>query len=503
MKHLLTFLALALLCTSLAFGQTAVVSRNVVLHSGASSDSESVAKLMPGTQIVLLEPDPTHGYYHVRTTSGKIGYVWGKSVHILPAGASSGSSSQPVSEPSAHPALPASGQNNADLAQSLPAPLLAKNHPVDWWFVFKFNSAVFPGCGGAAARACPFGGKVQNYKAFSQQFVYASSEARTLKEGTDCLGDTTDDPLGATFEQVYDGSFYYIIWNDQFYDDPGIQGCTTSCSAPWGHSKGMLAWNDAGSGFVLQVTTPSFPAAGSNQFPRKTDGNTLGCVNDNNVQVSQHFFALKLMKDDVVKVLTALHNASVVTDPQNPQIVRNGGPADIQNLVKTLGSKSNSHTFTKDVLSTGVELISKPSTLNVPPWQMVSAVLGGVPLRAATWWASPKIYSTTASSAVTCWDESLAKPGAVEIATTGHWAGKEIGLAGGLGTNFNHAKIGVSTSGDRHYSIFGDMNQQGSLSGPNCSRSQNGRGGLFYVFDDADLSQSLTSLISGNTAPTQ
>ena len=41
------------------------------------------------------------------------------------------------------------------------------------------------------------------------------------------------------------------------------------------------------------------------------------------------FSHLKLTKDDVVKVLTALQNASVVTDPHNPQIVKNGGPADI------------------------------------------------------------------------------------------------------------------------------------------------------------------------------
>jgi len=28
-----------------------------------------------------------------------------------------------------------------------PAPLLSKGHPVDWWFVFKFNAKSFPGCG--------------------------------------------------------------------------------------------------------------------------------------------------------------------------------------------------------------------------------------------------------------------------------------------------------------------------------------------------------------------
>ena len=84
----------------------------------------------------------------------------------------------------------------------------------------------------------------------------------------------------------------------------------------------MLAWNDAGEGVVMQVSTPSWPASGSKKFPRKSDGNTLGCVKDDDVEVSQHFFSLKLTKDDTVKVLQALENASVVTDPANPQIVQ-------------------------------------------------------------------------------------------------------------------------------------------------------------------------------------
>jgi hypothetical protein len=40
--------------------------------------------------------------------------------------------------------------------------------------------------------------------------------------------------------------------------------------------------------------------------------------------------------------LQALQNASVVTDPANPQIVQKGGPADIQQLVGQLGKKSSS-----------------------------------------------------------------------------------------------------------------------------------------------------------------
>ena len=396
-----------------------------------------------------------------------------------------------------------SGPGSAVAADGAPSPLLTSGQPVDWWFIFKFNVASFPGCGGGnnESRECPFGGDVQTY-AFGQQFVYASSLNQTLQKGGGCLGGTTTDPLGATFAAVYDNAFYYVIWNDQFYDDPAITGCAKQCGAPWGHSKGMLAWNESGEGLVLQVSTPSWPAAGSKHFPRTTDGNTLGCVKDDDVKVSQHFFSLKLTKDDVVNVLKGLKNASVVTDPQNHQIVNIGGPPDIQLLVATLGAKSLSKSVTKDTLSTGVVLISKPSALHVPPWQMVSAVLGTVPLRAATWWATPQIYSTTATTNIPCWDISLAKAGPVEIALTGQWDGKVFGLKGGPGPDFNHAKVGVSTSTSKPYSIFGDMNQQGALSG-NCKSSQNGRGGLFFVLDDKALFDNVTKLLDGDTAPTK
>lgn len=388
---------------------------------------------------------------------------------------------------------------------SAPMPYLQTGHPVDWWFVFKFNAAIFPGCvsfgGTNAPRECIFGGTVQKYEGgYSQQYVYASSEDSVLRKGSGCAGDTLTDPVGATFEQVYNGSYYYVIWNDQFYNDPVIQGCIDYCSAPWGHSKGMLAWDDNGDGFVMQVTTPSWPASGSSSHPRISDGNTLGCVNDDNVEVSQHFFALKVNKDDLIKVLQSIQNASVVTDPSNPQIVKNGGPSDVQALVEQLGNQSNSTTYMDFMLSTGVELISKPSDLYVPPWQMVSAVLHGLPLRTATWWADPEIPTTTSSTKISCWDEQLSTPGPVEIATTGRWYEKVFGLQGIL-PNGNHAKIGVSEDPKNPYAIFGDMNQQGALGGNDCQSSQNGRGGTFYVVKDKGLHSGLKILITGQTAP--
>jgi hypothetical protein len=375
-----------------------------------------------------------------------------------------------------------------------PTPLVKGGQQVDWWFVFKFNAATFAGCGGSTLRACLFGGTVQPYKKSGQQFAYASSDSPTLKLGIGCAGDTTTDPLGATFSQVYNGNFFYVLWNDQFYGDP-----LKNKEGPAGHSKGMLAWDKDGNGFVLQVSTPSWPASGSSANPRNTDGNTLGCVSDNDVLVSQHFFALRLNKDDVVTVLTALGNASVVTDPTKLQIVNNGGPSDIQALVNGLGKISRSNTATMDTLSSGVVLISKPSDLNVPPWQMVSALLDGEPLRVATWWTKPEIPTTTATTPVGCWSASLGTPGAVEIATAGTWDGNPIGLEGQGTPDGNHAKIGVSI-GDHSYAIFGDLNQQGSLSGPNCDSSQDGRGGLFYVVDNAELFGSVRDLITGGTA---
>jgi len=385
----------------------------------------------------------------------------------------------------------------------VPSPLETANHPVDWWFAFKFNAKAFPGCSVGAAQTCSFGGTVQHYRAFSQQFVYASNEDANLKKGNSCIGDTRNDPVGATFEQVYKGSLYFVIWNDQFYGDPAVKGCGLgNCNSPWGHSKGMVAWNEAGDGFALQVSTPSWPGAGSSKFPRKeASGNTLGCVADNDVVVSQHFFSVKLTKDDLVKVLTALKNSSVATDPANPQIVNNGGPAEVQKLVSTLGTRVHSAIPTKETLSTGVLLISKPSSLHVPPWQMVSSMLGGDDLRTATWWAKPQIPTTAPGASIPCWSSTLALPGRVEIATSGQWDGVKFGLKGGLGTDFNHAKIGVTASGSNDYVIFGDLNQQGALAG-DCSSSQNGRGGLFYVVPkNPVLHKSVARLLEGGTAP--
>lgn len=391
-----------------------------------------------------------------------------------------------------------------------PVPLLGQGHPVDWWFAFKFNADRYPGRTKTAdEREGIFGGTLEDYddqaedaKRFSQAYCFASSSSPTLIQGEGAIGTTLDGPVGATFGQVYDGSFFYALWNDQFYDNP-----MRTEGAPHGHSKGVIAWDEAGEGFVMQVSTPSWPASGSRQHPRQNDGNTLGYINDDDVEVSQHFFALRLNKGDVLAVLSALHNARVVSDPTKPELARNGGPQEISDLAAKLGQKPKHPAVTQVELSSGVTLISKPSTMHVPPWQLVSAELGGIDLRVASWWANPAIESTGTGTIPGCWDDSLGAPGAVDIAITGTWDGRAIGLEGGSSPTHNHAKVGVSTNAGTQLSIFGDLNQQGALcvectdSKRGCASSQNGRGGLFFVLDDAELHASLTELLEGDSAP--
>jgi hypothetical protein len=409
-------------------------------------------------------------------------------------------------------ALPAGAVLAADPA---PVPLLAKGEaPVDWWFAFKFNaSKAFAGCvpreesgkkQDNETRECIFGGTVRTKGAFGQQFAVASARNPKLEQGQGCAGATLTDPIGATFDQVYNGSFNYVLWNDQFYGDPKDVVCKSGqCTNRWGHSKGMLAWNDEGEGLVMQVTTPGWPRAGSKQFAKRRPdmGNTLGCISSsNNLLASQHFFALKLNKSDLIEVLKAIENASVVTDPTKLQIVKTGGPQEVRDIVARLGEKSDSVKVTKVELSSKVILISKPSQLEVPPWQMVSALLGKMGERTATWWASPYINSTSAATKIGCWDVSQLgddKTGRVTIAATGEWNQEEFKLT----APSNHAKIGVTTSADKHYAIFGDLNQQGTIAPPRCDRSQNGRGGLFFVVENKDLFDSVTALIEGKDAP--
>jgi hypothetical protein len=412
---------------------------------------------------------------------------------------------------------PATIPENAAVASAAPTPdppmpLEAADRPVQWWFAYKFSASSHPGNPNDPGRGCPFGGTPRRDGTnFSQRYVYATKANPTLRDGTGLIGTSGGDPLGATFAKIYNGHYYYVVWNDQFYGDPTRDGpeCDDKqCGKPWGHAKGVLAWNQDGNGVVIQVTTPSWPAAASSGLPRR-DGNTLGCISDdNNTANAQDFFALQLGREDVKDVLRALAVSSVSTDIDNPQIVNRrlagfSPPPDIDQIVATLGRQSPNKAIVNTVLSSGVRLIAKPSALHVPPWQFVSSQLGGENLLTATWWATPRIASTRSAADVHCWDTLLpTPPGRVDVAVSASWENVPLTFTGGP----NHAKIGVSLAGGGHYAIFGDLNQQGQLGDPaspngsQCASSQNGRGGMFFVITDPVLQSGITRLIGGKIA---
>jgi hypothetical protein len=403
-----------------------------------------------------------------------------------------------------------------------PEPLVKSGAPATWWFAYKFWVQDIASSAGDPPADCKFGGSI-NPGGFSQRYVVASSNDPLLKDGPGLIGKGDNDPLGATFGAIFHGDFNYVVWNDQFYGSPVFHHpqCSTSdrqnnCMSPWGHAKGMMAWNTAGDGVVIQVTTPDWPGSASQNHPRvvsstypKGKGNTLGCVANNNVIYAQHFFALKLSADDVKQVLRALDRASVATLTNSAQLVGTtaGGtnlPADVQQLVDKL-QKTHPSTATApfDVtLSSGVRLIAKPSDFNAPPWQFVSWRLGAADLRVATWNNPPTIPSTYDEKKVGCWPAAYRSAGQVphigrvESATTGRWGPTTLHLR----SSQNHGKFGVSRDAGGTLSIFGDLNQSGNLTG-SCGLGQNGRGGLFFVVDDAQLATSIRSLLDGDSEP--
>ena len=169
--------------------------------------------------------------------------------------------------------------------------------------------------------------------------------------------------------------------------------------------------------------------------------------------------------------------------------------------VAALGAKSDSEEVLWNALSSGVSVISKPSAVHASPWHLVSSLLGSEDLLVASWWKHTDIPDTSAGETPDCWPNQSGwkAPGAVVNAQSGHWDTKTFSLLGIGNASGNHAKIGVSTSGPHPYTILGDMNQEGALSG-SCAARQNGRGGVFFVVEDKKLHDSVLGLIS-NTQP--
>src|SRR5882762_1025916 len=82
MKKLFSLLVFLLLQASVTAAQTAVVTRDVYVRADASTNSPPVEELKTGTQLQLVEPGPTNGFLHVKTTEGTEGWAWSRNLHV-------------------------------------------------------------------------------------------------------------------------------------------------------------------------------------------------------------------------------------------------------------------------------------------------------------------------------------------------------------------------------------------------------------------------------------
>jgi uncharacterized protein YraI len=72
-----------LLWTTVAFAQTATVTRNVNLRSDASTSQPPIRLLSPSERpLTVLDPAQTSGYLHVRTANSEEGWVWARNVSV-------------------------------------------------------------------------------------------------------------------------------------------------------------------------------------------------------------------------------------------------------------------------------------------------------------------------------------------------------------------------------------------------------------------------------------
>jgi uncharacterized protein YgiM (DUF1202 family) len=65
------------------FAQQAVVQKTAPLRPNPSTVDKPEATLQAGDKLTLLDPTPEHGYYQVKTSDGKDGWVFSRSIRII------------------------------------------------------------------------------------------------------------------------------------------------------------------------------------------------------------------------------------------------------------------------------------------------------------------------------------------------------------------------------------------------------------------------------------
>src|SRR5256884_3831133 len=113
-----------LLWTTAASGQTVTVIHNVNLRPDPSTEYPALRLLtLSEPPLTLLDAIPQSGYYHVRTSAGEDGYVWGREVRVS---AAPGAPTPPVATGAAVPGSASMGWWRGSLLQHVyhpPRPL--------------------------------------------------------------------------------------------------------------------------------------------------------------------------------------------------------------------------------------------------------------------------------------------------------------------------------------------------------------------------------------------
>lgn len=182
-------------------------------------------------------------------------------------------------------------------------------------------------------------------------------------------------------------------------EDKGLPHYYSTCSSPFGHSKGAMAYEKNGQGFFLQGTTPNWPDPS-----QKSTYAPLGCQLDNNVYLSQSFMGLTLNSDtftDMAPYIQAARVCSTGTiscagsDAAGHVIDYNCTSEQTRNeswsiLDTAFAGTSNSKINSKSEVfktSGGVQFTftAHSSADDVPPWLIVANELG-VDLGVSSWW---------------------------------------------------------------------------------------------------------------------
>lgn len=263
---------------------------------------------------------------------------------------------------------------------------------------------------------------------------------------------------------------------------------------------------------------------------------------DNNARFAQSFFGSTLSASTMLDMAPALARARLCGAGTNT--CKNGTAGHIVDFncasEHTRGSDWSildtafSGTSTKEdstslsvttagAKPTALELVVKAEQNEVPPWLHVAHTLGA-DLAVASWvegsYGSGSICAgddySGATNQMCLADDALAL--ALDPSTGGASQSVENALAATFTINgtrrswalwgdltsdtASHAKYAVESSAvepgasSAGYVVSGDMNQQGFPCSTSCSGSQNGRGGLFFGVQDAELQASVQDLFT-------